>query len=79
MTSNTTEDENGNVEAQLEDQHNEVILPPYQRGIKVDDDMEMLSPGTDMPDSFSLSFGSEESEALSPRDHMTDISNNFFD
>jgi hypothetical protein len=54
-------------------------LPPYQRGIKVADDMEMLSPGTDMPDSFSLSFGSEESEALSPRDHMTDISNNFFD
>jgi hypothetical protein len=79
MTSNTTEDENGNVEAQLEDQHDEVILSPYQHGIKVDDDMETLSPGTDMPDSFSLSFGSEESEALSPRDHMTDISNNFSD
>jgi hypothetical protein len=69
MTSNTTEDENGNVKAQLEDQHDEVILPPYQRSIKVDDDTETLSPGTDMPDSFSLSFGSEESEALSPRDH----------
>jgi hypothetical protein len=79
MTSITTGDENRNVEAQLEDQHNEVILPPYQRGIKVDDDMKMLSPGTDIPDSFSLSFGSEESEALSPRDHMTDISNNLFD
>ena len=81
MASNTAEDENGNVEAHLEEQHDEENLPPCQNVIEVAlrgvDNTETLSTVIDMPDSFSLPYGSEELEGLSPRGNMTDISNNF--